>query len=72
LLGTSTVLVAPTSASALHATFRPVIAVAGVQTRVLVAQTKAMDPRRLGRSAGRLDAAEAHSVDEALRLVFGL
>jgi mRNA interferase MazF len=72
LLDASTVLVAPTSASARHATFRPVIEVAGAQTRVLVEQTKAVDPRRLGRSAGRLGAAEAHSVDEALRLVFGL
>jgi mRNA interferase MazF len=72
LLGSSTVLVAPTSASAAHATFRPVIEVAGVQTSVLVEQTRAVDPRRLGRSAGRLDAAEVHLVDEALRLVFGL
>jgi mRNA interferase MazF len=72
LLGTSTVLVAPTSASASYATFRPVIEVAGIQTRVLVEQTRAVDPGRLGGSAGRLDAAEAHLVDEALRLVFGL
>jgi mRNA interferase MazF len=72
LLGTSTVLVAPTSASAAQATFRPVIEVAGARTRVLVEQTRAVDLSRLGRSAGRLDAAEAHLVDEALRLVSGL
>jgi mRNA interferase MazF len=72
LLGASTVLVAPTSASAGPATFRPLIEVDRLQTRVLLEQTTAVDPQRLGRSAGRLEAAEMHSVDEALRLVLGL
>jgi mRNA interferase MazF len=72
LLGASTVLVAPTSASASFATFRPVIEIDGVDTKVLVEQTTALDPRRLGRSAGRLDVFEMGSVDEALRLVLGL
>jgi mRNA interferase MazF len=72
LLGLSTVLVSPTSVSALPATFRPAIRVQGTETRVLVEQTTVVDPQRLGRSAGRLDAAELRAVDEALALVLGL
>jgi mRNA interferase MazF len=44
----------------------------GGETRVLVAQTTVVDPRRLGRSAGRLEASELRAVDEALTLVLGL
>ena len=68
----STTLVAPTSASARSASFRPGIAVDGVETRVLVEQTTVVDPQRLGRSAGRLEAAELRAVDEALSLILGL
>lgn len=71
-LGLSTVLVAPTSTSAQPASFRPVIALDGRETRVLAEQTTIVDPQRLGASAGRLDAAEVHAIDEALRLVLGL
>lgn len=71
-LDLSTVLVAPTSASALPATFRPTITLAGDETRVLVEQTTVVDPQRLGRSAGRLDSDELRAVDEALALVLGL
>jgi mRNA interferase MazF len=72
LLGLSTVLVSPTSTSARPASFRPTIAVGREETRVLVEQTTVVDPERLGRSAGRLDAEELRSVDEALMLVLGL
>lgn len=72
LLGLSTVLVSPTSASARAASFRPAITVKGEETRVLVEQTAVVDPTRLGRSAGRLDAQELRAVDEALMLVLGL
>jgi mRNA interferase MazF len=68
----STVLVAPTSTSARAATFRPTIALEGSETRILVEQITVVDPQRLGRSAGRLDADELRSVDEALRLVLGV
>jgi mRNA interferase MazF len=68
----STVLVSPTSTSARPASFRPTITLNGAQTRVLVEQTTVVDPQRLGRSAGRLDANELRTVDEALRLVLGL
>jgi len=71
-LGLSTVLVSPTSTSSQPASFRPTIALEGGETRVLVEQTTLVDPQRLGPSAGRLDAGELRSIDEALLLVFGL
>ena len=71
-LDLSTVLVSPTSVSACAATFRPTITLGGQQTRVLVEQTTVVDPERLGRSAGRLEADELRAVDEALMLVLGL
>jgi mRNA interferase MazF len=70
--GLSTVLVAPTSRSARPATFRPVIELRDATTRVLVDQMTAVDPQRLGKSFGRLDAAELGAVDEALVVVLGL
>lgn len=72
LLGLSTALVAPTSRSALAATFRPEVEVAGEPTRVMVEQLRALDTDRLGDLAGRLDAAEMREVDEALALVLAL
>ena len=71
-LGLSTVLVAPTSTRARPASFRPVITLDGTTTVVLVEQTTVVDPQRLGRSAGRLTAADLRAVDEALALVLAL
>ena len=71
-LGLSTVLVAPTSTSARPASFRPVVAFEGRETRVLAEQTTVVDPQRLGASAGRLDAEEIRAVDDALGLLLGL
>lgn len=71
-LALSTVLVSPTSTSARPASFRPAITLDGTQTRILVEQTTVVDPERLGHSAGRLDAGELQSVDEALALIFGV
>jgi mRNA interferase MazF len=68
----STTLVSPTSTNARPATFRPTIMLGGSETRVLVEQTTVVDPQRLGRSAGRLDAGELRAVDDALALVLGL
>lgn len=65
-LGLSTVLASPTSTAARTASFRPVIALDGILTRVLVEQTTVVDPERLGSSAGRLDASELRAVDNAL------
>src|SRR6478672_6357510 len=53
-LALSTWLVAPTSTSALAASFRPEIEVLGHRTRVLAEQTAAVDLQRLGDSVGRL------------------
>lgn len=71
-LALSAVLVSPTSTRARAASFRPEIALEGTTTRVLVEQTTVVDPERLGRSAGRLEANELQAVDEALALVLGL
>ena len=68
----STWLVAPTSTSARPATFRPEVEIAGRATLVLAEQTAAIDPTRLGRSAGHLTLEELRRVDAALRLVLDL
>lgn len=72
LLALSTVLVSPTSRSAPPRSFRPTIDVAGQAIRVLVEQTTAIAPERLGHSVGRISAAELRNVDAALELVLGL
>jgi mRNA interferase MazF len=72
LLALSTVLVSPTSRSAPRRSFRPTIHLAGTPTRVLVEQTTAISPDRLGKSFGRLSARELSDVDAALAVVFGL
>jgi mRNA interferase MazF len=71
-LDLSTTLVAPTSTSARPASFRPAVTLERRETRVLVEQTTVVDPQRLGRSAGRLEASELRAVDEALSLILGL
>ena len=63
----STLLVAPTSTSARAASFRP-----GTTTRVLVEQTAAVDPTRLGEVIGHLGFDELRRVDAALRIVLEL
>lgn len=72
LMALSTTLVSPTSTGARPASFRPTISLDGKETRVLVEQTTVIDPQRLGRSAGRLDAEELRAVDEALSLVLAV
>jgi mRNA interferase MazF len=72
LLPLSTWLVAPTSTSARPATFRPEIEVNGKTTLVLVEQTTAVDPERLGHVVGRLTHHEMSEVDDALRTVLHL
>jgi mRNA interferase MazF len=72
LLPLSTWLVAPTSTSARPASFRPEIEVAGKTTYVLVEQTTAIDPERLGTLVGHLSRHEMATVDEALRVVLDL
>jgi mRNA interferase MazF len=68
----STWLVAPTSTAARPATFRPSVEIDGTETRVLVEQTSAVDPSRLGDRIGHLGYDELRAVDAALRLVMSL
>ena len=72
MLHLGTTLITPTSSGALPASFRPTITLEGRATRVLTEQTTVVDPQRLGRSAGRLDAEELKAVDEALALILAL
>jgi mRNA interferase MazF len=72
LSGLSTVVVAPTSTSALPTVFRPEIEVADRRTRVLTEQIRALDGSRLGRRVGTLAQAELRAVDDALKVVLGL
>lgn len=72
LLPLSTLLVAPTSTSAKPATFRPEVEILGQTTRVLVEQTAAVDPSRLGEPVGRLSLSEMQQVEASLRMVMGL
>jgi mRNA interferase MazF len=66
------VIVAPTSTRALPASFRPEITVAGMPTRVLVDQLRAVDPRRLGQSMGLVGFGALEDIDVALLTILGL
>jgi mRNA interferase MazF len=68
----STVLVAPTSQSALQTHFRPVIAIGRETTKVLVEQLAAIDVRRANENVGRVSVEEMWAIDDALALVLGL
>jgi mRNA interferase MazF len=68
----STVLVAPTSRSAPARLFRPTITVGGEPTQVLVEQTSAVAPERLGQLAGHVSLTELQEIDAALLLALGL
>lgn len=68
----STRLVAPTSTSARPASFRPEIEINGRRTRVLVEQTAAVDPQRLGECVGMLALHELTEIEGALRTVLDL
>jgi mRNA interferase MazF len=68
----STWLVAPTSTGAREATFRPEIEIQGERTRVLLEQTTAIDPQRLGPLIGHLTRSQLTAVDAALRMVLQL
>jgi mRNA interferase MazF len=68
----STWLVAPTSTAARPASFRPEIEIDGQFTRVLVEQTTAVDPQRLGDCIGVLALDEVNDLNNALRLVLDL
>ncbi|HET7847056.1 MAG TPA: type II toxin-antitoxin system PemK/MazF family toxin [Acidimicrobiia bacterium] len=68
----SVILVAPTSASARSASFRPEVEIDGTKTKVLVEQLGAVDVTRLGDLAGHLTPEEQWGVDAAILTVLGL
>jgi mRNA interferase MazF len=72
LLPRSVVLIAPTSASARSASFRPEIELESTSTKVLVEQMGAVDVNRLGDLAGHLSSEEQWGVDAAILTVLGL
>lgn len=72
MLPRSVVLVAPTSASARRASFRPDVVLGDDRTRVLVEQVGAVDVSRLGQVVGRVSIEEQWAIDEALLTVLGL
>jgi mRNA interferase MazF len=68
----SVVIVAPTSLSAKHASFRPEVQLGGRTTKVLVEQIGAVDASRLGELSGHLSAEELCGVDDALTTILDL
>jgi mRNA interferase MazF len=68
----STWLVAPTSTSAQFSRIRPEVEISGRSTLILVDQTMAIDPTRLGSVVGHLSHADMAEVDRALKTVLGL
>ena len=68
----STLLVAPTSRSAQPQSFRPIISIGGERTQVLVEQTSAVAPERLGILVGHVSREELDRIDEALCLALEL
>ena len=68
----STLLVAPTSRSAPARSFRPTITINNEETQVLIEQTSAVAPERLGEFVGRVSLRELQEINDALRLVLEL
>jgi mRNA interferase MazF len=68
----STILVAPTSRSAPPRIFRPTIVVEADETQVLIEQTAAVAPERLGELVGHVSHDELTRIDDALRLALEL
>lgn len=68
----STLLVAPTSRSAPPRVFRPTVTMGEDQAQVLIEQTAAVAPERLGELVGRVSRSELEDINNALRLVLEL
>jgi mRNA interferase MazF len=68
----STVIVAPTSQSAMQTLFRPVITIGKDATKVLIEQLVAIDVRRATEKIGQITVEEMWAIDDALSLVVGL
>jgi mRNA interferase MazF len=68
----STWLVAPTTTKSFGSMIHPTIELLGQDVRLLVEQTTAVDPQRLGDFAGRLSPGELMEINVALRAVLDL
>ena len=68
----STLLIAPTSRSAMPRSFRPTIKIGDELTRVLVEQTAAVSTERLGNLVGHVSFAEMQDINRALLLALQL
>lgn len=68
----STWLVAPTTTKSFGSMIHPTVELLGQEVRVLVEQTTAVDPQRLGDFAGRLSGGELMEINVALRAVLDL
>jgi mRNA interferase MazF len=64
--------VAPTTTKSFGSLIHPTIELLGQDVRVLVEQTTAVNPQRLGDFAGRLNPEELMGVNVALRAVLDL
>lgn len=71
-LPSSTVVVAPTSLTAPHRSYRPRVRVLDRKTAVLVQHMKSVDISRLGRLVGHLSTEELWRIDDAIKDVLGL
>jgi mRNA interferase MazF len=71
LLTLSTVVICPTSTSALAASFHPQIELGGEPTKVLCEMVGAVDARNLNEQVGHLSYGELRTVDDGLALVLG-
>lgn len=68
----STWMVAPTTTKSFDSMIHPTIELLGQDVRVLVEQTTAVDPQRLGDFAGRLTTGELMKINVALRAILEL
>jgi len=68
----STLLIAPTSRSAPARVFRPTITIGQEQTQVLIEQTIAVAPERLGELVGHVSRSELEEINSSLRLALEL
>jgi mRNA interferase MazF len=68
----STWMVAPTTTKSFDSLIHPTIELLGEEVRVLVEQTTAVDPQRLGDFAGRVSGGELMQINEALRAILEL
>jgi mRNA interferase MazF len=65
-------LVAPTTTKSFESMIHPTVALLDEEVRVLIEQTTAVDPQRLGEFVGRVSGGELMQINEALRAVLEL